>query len=294
MEMSESETNKEQQPTGVPLLRRVAIIGAGYAGLSLANLLVLHASKKYDNNGQVDVVLIEALHPPTPAALVGNVRVPNAKLLFQRLGWSYPWGGVQQQRQRFNVEHRLHADGSQEEAGGNESSPTTNSIVPEDELIQALRRPVESKILHRHVCCKVEAAISNDKQIYMLLRNRETASTFRYPHSIDVLVVCTGASSKPKLHIPSSLQSRCILVLGDARALVDLLGQHRIQQGANQAMQDAMDVSDMLSTGGTTPRLWGRFGLRAKRRAMMQVRVCVVLLVAILVFMFRYHQNNPR
>jgi 2-polyprenyl-6-methoxyphenol hydroxylase-like FAD-dependent oxidoreductase len=302
--MSKSETNKkqeqqqqQQQQPGVPLLR-VAILGAGYSGLSLANLLLSHAPKKHDNDW-ADVVLIEALHPPTPGALVGNVRVPNAKLLFQRLGWSYPWGRMQeQQRQGGNTGDRFHASGE------NQSLPTTStSIVPEDELIQALRRPVESKIWHRHVCCQVEAAAKNsnndDDQLSLLLTNRETETTFRYPHAIDVLVICTGASSSKSImrNIPSSSLSRCIiLVLGDARASIDVLGQHRIRQGANQAMQDAMDVSEMLlllSKGETlTRQQWGRFGLRAKRRAVTQVWIFFVLIVAILACLVRYQNKS--
>ena len=57
----------------------VAIIGAGYAGLTLANCLK-----------QQSTTLFDRLAPPREGVLVGKIRVPIARLLCEKMGWSLP------------------------------------------------------------------------------------------------------------------------------------------------------------------------------------------------------------
>lgn len=260
-QMKDVTSRKMQAPT-----KRVAIIGASYAGLSLANLLL---STNNSATTTIELVIIEALHPPSPGALVGNLRVPNAKRLYDQLGWKYPFSKTGTARDE------------------------NESVVPEDELMQALRKPVVSKTLYRHACYKVEAAGLHDdddnsktncRQLSLWLWNRQTDMRERYPHAVDVIVICTGVRSQWWRHgIPSSLDDR-ILIMGDAASTMDPFGQRRIRQGANQAMQDAMNVAALLlllrksewcSTGDGC--YWNGFGLRVKRRAMLQQRLLFLL-----------------
>ena len=226
---------QQGQPLSLTSIRaRVAIIGAGYAGLALANLLMKH-------NQSVDFVLLDALHAPSP--LSGDLRVPVAKQLYQTLGWKWTF--------------------------------SSDESIPEESLQRDLRRRV-SQILYQHFCYKIEES-SDKKDLSLLVWNRKTNECFRYPHSFQIVIICNGVRSKLMGQTPRGFSDR-ILLLGDARSSRSWdFGRHRIAQGANQALQDAMEVSQLLAGDHTD---WGKFSVEVKRREIRTLRAIVAMLMA--------------
>ena len=234
-DQKQEEAHQPLSPTSI----RLAIVGAGYAGLALANLLI-----KY--NHQNDFVILDALHPPSP--LSGDLRVPVAKKLYQRLGWKWTF--------------------------------VSDNVIPEETLQRDLRRNV-SQILYQHFCYKIEE-VSDNNQLSLLVWNRKTNECFRYPHTFQIVIICNGVRSKLMGQVPHGLSDR-ILLLGDARSSRTWdFGRHRIAQGANQALQDAMEVSQLLSRNATD---WGKFGIEVKRREIMKRRTVVAMLLGAIFYL---------
>ncbi|KAI2512720.1 hypothetical protein MHU86_1716 [Fragilaria crotonensis] len=277
----------------------IAIVGAGYAGLSLANLLqrMNQDLKKADSNAssQTDffhIVLLDALHPPSP--LTGDLCVPNAKHLYKALGWNWTFDN--------------------------------DAVIPEEALLQDLRRTAD--IEYQRYCYKIEAQQQQQQEwnmkLSLLVWNRKTDECFRYPSTFDFVIICNGVRSSklvgqvlqtmPSYFLPSLLVNKTnqqrstmmedrILLLGDARWTPWWdFGRHRITQGANQALDDAMQVSQLLLQELVVvvrrrrqPNCeqdvlqpialfhdWGKFGLRNKRQEIIRHRI---FLTIILLFM---------
>ena len=270
---SQDEPDHPQQHDGIS----IAIIGAGYAGLALANLLIHDRNKKdppmpkptlttrtRTRTTGCSFVLFEALHPPSP--LGGDVCIPHAKHLYEALGWEWT----------FESDER----------------------IPEEALLQDLRRTPQ--IEYHHVCYKIEHdeeydydTVPNDApessrtdgiKLSLLIWNRKTDECVRYPSTFDVVIICNGVFRSKQLlgpilepmpfnhYLPfrntstNNLQQKRqrqhqqqgqrgtgtipddrILLLGDARwsPWWDF-GRHRITKGANQALHDAMQVHQLL------------------------------------------------
>lgn len=230
-----------------PRTVNIAIVGAGYAGLALANLL--------QKNTTLNVVVFDALHPPTPGTLVGQICVPVVKRLYRELDWKF----------KFPLPTSSH-DGL---------------VVQQEDLLQDLRRNVT--VRHHCVCDKLEGGGA------LLVWNRKTGERSRYPLSFDLVVVCTGVRNDT-LRIPISDPN--VVFLGDARATTILLdfGRSRIRQGANEAMQDAMEVAAQLATGN--PQDWGKFSYHHKQRQVMKVRLLLACGIAFLAGLIRYQYMN--
>ncbi|KAI2512716.1 hypothetical protein MHU86_1712 [Fragilaria crotonensis] len=278
----------------------IAIIGAGYAGLSLANLLerMNQDLKKADSNvtSPTDlfrIVLLDALHPPSP--LTGDLCVPNPKHLYKALGWNWTFDN--------------------------------DAVIPEEALLQDLRRTAD--IEYQRYCYKIEPQQQQLQQqdsnmkLSLLVWNRKTDECFRHPSTFDFVIICNGVRSSklvgqvlqtmPTYFLPSVLVNKTnqqrstmmedrILLLGDARWTPWWdFGRHRITQGANQALDDAMQVSQLLLQELLVRRRrrqpnceqevlqpvglfhdWGKFGLRNKRQEILRHRI---FLTIILLFM---------
>jgi hypothetical protein len=270
----------------------IAIIGAGYAGLSLANLLQLmnQETKKGDSTvtsptDLFSVVLLDALHPPSP--LTGDLCVPHAKHLYKALGWKWTF--------------------------------ENDTVIPEEALLQDLRRSAD--IQYQRYCYKIEPQQdpNSNTKLSLLVWNRKKDECFRYPSTFDVVIICNGVRSSklvgqvlqimPSCFIPSlfynehdqrlaRMMEGRILFLGDARWTPWWdFGRHRITQGANQALHDAMQVSQLLRQEllvrrqqkceqGVQPvglcHDWGKFGLRNKRQEIIRHRIFLMIMLLLL------------
>ena len=248
--------------------RRIAIIGAGYAGLALSNLLLV---KQQQQQQHYEHVLFDALHPPSP--IRGDLQVPVAKELYAMLGWK--WNNC-------SSEH------------------ISDVSIPEETLLQDLRRA--PMIMYRHFCYKIETVTTtaetnntNNKLLSLLIWNRKTGDCFRYPMAFDLVVICNGVRSK--LHYgPLDAHSR-ILVLGDARYTRSWdFGQQRIAQGANQALQDAMQLYQLLCTSSSSGSPisgggmvdWEKFAIKTKvkRQDTAKLRIIYTLLIAATCYLY--------
>jgi hypothetical protein len=232
--------------------RCIAIIGAGYAGLTLINLL----SNKNTSETKVhdSVMIFDALHPPS-TFVEGDLCVPIAKELYRILGWNWPTFG---------------------KSGISDSE----SLIREEILQKDLRR--KPNVQYYHFCFKIEGAGPAGNYLSLHFRNRSNGCFFCHPKLFDVVVLCHGVRSSSLLqNIPSKLDKK-ILIVGDARFYrIWDFGYLRLKQGANQAMKDAIDVSILLRSNGSGD--WGKYGLKFKRQDASQSYICLICVVCSLI-----------
>ena len=227
----------------------LAIIGAGYAGLALANLLIHQKTNNF--------VIFDALHPPV-SSQTGEVRVPEAKKLYQELGWEW------------------HFDNEQ--------------LLPEEMLLQDLRRL--PKINYHHFCYKIcnDGEVSSQRRLSLLIWNRKTDECFRYPSSFDRVVICNGVRSKlsTQSFVPHyMLVDNRILLMGDSRWTKWWdFGYHRITQGANQALKDAMQLSELLQTFNHKGKQgeWRKFNVLSQYRARLRNQLLIGIILSVLLW----------
>jgi 2-polyprenyl-6-methoxyphenol hydroxylase-like FAD-dependent oxidoreductase len=229
---------------------QIAIIGAGYAGLALANLLI--GDKCYD------VTLFEGLHrPPDEGGLVGTISLPCLTKYFRKLGWAIP-------------DNDCHA-------------------VPEEKVRKRLRKSVDSCIRYWHVCYSLQE--SADGHVTLLLWYRKTDECFESTIHYDLVVVCNGVRSE-RLLKQSSLHSACnrVVLLGDARHVDWDFGKRRLQQGANQAILDAMEFGDILlefeDLDSVMECKWGKFSAQKKLRQIVKQRIAGLFLVLLSIYLY--------
>ena len=233
--------------------RSIAIIGAGYAGLALANLLLnKNVSEKKSNDS---VMIFDALHPPS-SYVEGDVCVPIGKEFYRTLDWKWP------------ISCKSGIDNGE-------------SLIPEEILLQDLRK--KTNVQYYHFCYKIEAAGSSGNHLSLHFWNRANGCVFFHPTKFDVVVLCHGVRSSSLLQqIPSKLDQK-ILILGDARSYrIWDFGYLRLKQGANQAIKDAIEVSNLLRSHECDD--WGKYGLRFKRQDSLKsyiLLICVFLSVIV-------------
>ena len=214
--------------------KHIAIIGASYAGLALANGLL----NKKDNN---KVTLFEGRHPLPVGSIVGNVTIISQHVL-KELGMP------------FRASER----------------------IPEAELFELLRQPVQQSINYGHVVQGLHQA--PDGRIVLTVRQHDSVEELG-PY--DFVVAANGVWSKFRA---SNLQQ--VAVIGDARWAQDSwdFGLQRIRGGANQALEDGLDLGRLLC--GQLQDL-GKFSARFKqlqvrrRRALWAAFWCAAIAVVL-------------
>jgi hypothetical protein len=241
--------------------RHIAIVGAGYAGLALTNLLLKQNS--FQANPIDSVMIFDALHPPS-FFVEGDLCVPIAKELYRNLDWTWP------------LSCKIISN--------------DDSFIREEFLLQDLRK--RPRVRYYHFCYKIEADRLSDNQLALHFLNRANGKVFCHPLRFDIVVLCHGVRSSSLLRqIPLKLDQN-ILVLGDARFYrIWDFGYLRLKQGANQAIKDAIEVSNLLRTNNSND--WGKYGLRFKRQSIMKQYIFLMCIFLSLIILWGSVLSNP-
>jgi hypothetical protein len=195
----------------------VGIVGAGYAGLTLANYLAgtTGTSDDDDDDGPLcHCRVLEAKDEPIP--IVGTIRLPHASQVLHDL-------------QLKMIHH------------------TANSIFPNNTNTDTVDRQAFQRLLRKNISveysCRIARIERRRHDKYWLID-----STGRYHGPFDCVVVANGLclgknSSALGGHPPSA-------VLGDGRWQYDTwfwdFGRQRIQRGGDIALCDAMELAQAL------------------------------------------------
>jgi hypothetical protein len=236
--------------------RTIAIIGASYAGLALANTLMSksQAERNPDASFQ-DILLFEAMPGPLPPGTIFNtVTVPLAPTLYNRMGLKWLW-----------------------------SLDTTT--VQEEELLTSLRERLQKSIRYGHV---VEHARIKEGHLHLhvsVYKQKDSArgeGETKEIGPLDVVVAANGVLSDFR-NIRNTTQ---FFVLGDARWVANHwwdFGYKRLRSGANRALQDGVELGELLLQDniGWCDSRYDRFSAAKKQQANVKRRVLlIVLLVA--------------
>ena len=172
-------------------------------------------------------------------------------------------------------------------------------------------------------------------KLSLLIWNRKTDECVRYPSAFDVVIICNGVVGSKQLlgpilewmsfncflpfcnTITNNLQPKQhqqrqretgtipddrILLLEDAQwsPWWDF-GWHRITNGANQALHDAMQVHQLLQQLQLSVQVpgqgissffdWGKFGIANKRQEIFRFRIIVCIIIFLLPVMI--YASNP-
>ena len=232
----------EQQRKSTGARERILIIGAGYAGLTLANLLLQEPNNKAPF---FEVVVIDRLRaPPNGNVIHGTIRVPFAKHLLpqiKRLDSTKVQALLLQESQRDNGRDKLH----------------------ETELLALLRETVSvyyqheaQNITYRTITKGSSGGGDGGKvQLYVTIRKRtsvygpcpknDVISTWG-PY--DWVIAADGALSQFR-NLPDRVSCQQVLLVGDAQWVHGHwwdLGRQRLHRGADLALQQAHKVATAL------------------------------------------------
>ena len=223
----------------------VLVIGAGFAGLVVANRLLLSSSQTH-----WVVTVVDKMAPPERNVLVGNTRLPSAPRVLKELNLTL------------------------------DTTKSSNSnFFPEEDFLWLLRQRVT--VLYRHTVLRLECRDTNQDNDddddnnnqkkkgplwYALVHKREYVSN---PHNyhyyldrqrepmvatttmgpFDFVVVANGVCSS-LVSSSSSFLSSSLALVGDARWVPDQwwdLGTKRLQSGADTAIQDGLELANLLA-----------------------------------------------
>jgi len=263
---------------------RVLIVGASFGGLTLANRLLqtkvdddddddtedsMTSTKKLDgsndtnndNNRNIQVDIIDALRPPSAdCVFVGDINVPAAKSVLKDL------------QSLRRISNEKDDDTFANLLRRHESEKICD--IPRQRLLDWLRMPVTA-IKYYHVLEEVlirqhdndDRRIENKASCWAKVNvgspvNRKRGVTQR-DESIemgpyDFVVFATGTRSQFPIQYPSASflapnnksknEHVLLLTIGDARYTRWWdFGQHRIRQGANQALLDGLELGNALA-----------------------------------------------
>lgn len=211
--------------------RRIAVVGAGYAGLALTALLRQRPSFQGETSRKADkdwhkhcdsIVLFESKAEQIP--IWGTIRLPTARHLLKKLGKT-----------------------ADEDTIFRSSDPDLVDRQQFQKLLweQGIQRP---SILIRQGCAivAIEQRTHNDdgnisRQSWLVDKKGQEHGPF------DLVLWTAGLAFGDNRRLSRHADG----VLGDARwqhqtTLWDILGQTRIQQGGDQALQDALELADYL------------------------------------------------
>ena len=247
--MPEQQQPIQQEPSHPCLL----IIGAGYAGLALAQMLASSSNHSSNNRRHWQVTVVDRLHPPSleEHKVHGLIRVPFAveyvlPLLRKSLASNrHRADQIQALLDKATVDHRL----------------------PEEELMTVLRHdiPVQYRHCAEEILCLPEEnqdAANNTSLLYVRIKIRH--KHHHHPQNDDAnactttttttnhlwgpyagIVVADGALSRFR-KVPPAAVGR-VWLLGDALNNRRLdFGWQRLQRGADLALLQAIQLAQAL------------------------------------------------
>ena len=203
---------------------KMAIIGASYGGLTLANLL---------HKNHIPFVILESKIPPFPFVSGGEFNVPSLPQIMKKLELKVP--------KEENQEDELS------------SSPSRKAVI------NTLLKHVKDNIMYGQKVCKIVNVRQNDNvnlfYIHHIQRfddqaHKSTKESYGMKEDVQIsgpytsIIGADGVKSIcRKLSLPGTY------LIGDARWVDDRFydfGYRRINQGANIAMSDAIELGTML------------------------------------------------
>lgn len=220
--------------TGKVHVRRIAIVGAGFAGLALANFLEKEKkhSRKEDDTLEVDYQIFDS--KSTPIQICGPISLPNGRRVLSKLG--------------LYLQEKDTREGAEEAA----------LVVEREEFMDLLRFEIQKKI---NYSCEIISVIKRHDNQYLLhtKNDKELLGPF------DLVVAADGLFG-----LTSNCPNEIPVVIGDARWQREMwfwdFGRRRRQRGADIAICDAIELGEIiLGNQGfsdkfsplSTPRAWG-------------------------------------
>ena len=270
MPISDTKNKSKSDETPPTLLssssysNRLLIIGAGYAGLSLAQFLRTAADNNNDKKKQWDVTVVDRLHPPsaTGCKIHGTIRVPLAvtallpRLLLLRSVATSTADKTQAQRIQTLLSRQ---------------QTTKDFRLAENELLTVLRHGLD--VQYRHVagdivCIPDNRHVTNPNattnRMYVKIfqgrhakqqQNSCRSTTTELWGPYDGIVAADGALSRYRRGgVPRAAVGR-VWLLGDAQSQRNQgwdFGHQRLQRGADMAIQHALWMADALLMARTT------------------------------------------
>jgi hypothetical protein len=204
---------------------QLLIIGAGYAGLTLANCLQISSgTRKNSHNFHIDV--IDRLHPPDPERYIhGSIQSPYAKELLTKI-----MALVDDDKYLNQARAQMLLDKLQE-----------SCQIPEQELLSLLRENVSVKYR-----CEATKIVSPNGLLFaqVRLRNLQNQDLGELWGPYDWVVVADGALS-PFRYV--NIKTNRLLVIGDAKGQPWWdFGRTRLKRGADIAMRHGDEVAGLL------------------------------------------------
>lgn len=202
---------------------RLLIIGAGYAGLTLANCLQVQAASRRRHEFHIDI--IDRLHPPDPERYIhGSIQSPYVKELLAKIMAldSEYLDPTRAQMLLDNLQQSMFR-------------------APEQELLSLLRENVP--VNYRYEASRI---VLRNGLLYahVHLRKSDDSNWDKLMGPYDWIIVADGAlSCFRSLNIPTNR----LLVIGDAQGQPWWdFGRTRLQRGADIAMRHGDQVASLL------------------------------------------------
>jgi 2-polyprenyl-6-methoxyphenol hydroxylase-like FAD-dependent oxidoreductase len=236
---------------------RVAIVGAGFAGLTLANYLSTHQWPC--------VELFDAKSEPIP--IIGTIRLPHAKKVLEEVL------GLQGIPPSNSIDHTHRHPPSLVLQG-----QVHGQVVPREDFLNGLRQNVTIRYSCRIVRVEQQRSMIDDDdddgaQYFMMIDDKGQSHG-----PFDVVVAADGLFGQEW-----NSSSTMTAVMGDARWQYDMwfwdFGQTRIQRGGDIAICDGLELGQRLVKGEA---LGDKFAAKARPRIPNKLILLLPILLSIL------------
>jgi hypothetical protein len=229
----------------------IAVVGAGFGGLSLALTLSRH-----DNNDALKVVVLES-QPSAAGGIVGELHLNWGKQSLAQLGLSGLWKKLSSRSERIDC-------------------------VPQECLQRALREEAASSIRYGHCVIGIEQ-VPDGRLLCLLDGDRPAVGPF------DIVVGADGVLSRFRL-LPPCGRVALVGDARWAQDRWWDLGAARIQCGADLAIRDGLELGKLLLTRKDGWDLsvgdLGPFCAASKRREILRRRAIALLVLAVVILYF--------
>ncbi|CAJ1946355.1 unnamed protein product [Cylindrotheca closterium] len=261
---------------------KVAIIGAGFAGLTLANYLNHYhhegqqnsdsqSSSKSKNEIQYECLVLESKEQPI--SIVGTFRLPlhiSTDVLepIQRMRpRAAAAAATSNNNDNKNQDFTSLPNMTQESVDEDSSLGVKKWLISRPELlkwlrinvpirysarVEAVRRGAVSVASSDKNCSSSKGGDDDRHSYYVSIRSGSTGELSEVG-PFDMVVVASGFSLSPRNGSNDDWKLDCTAIVGDVRcskhAWWDVLGLTRIQKGGAMAMMDAMELAKRIVVG---------------------------------------------
>jgi len=261
----------------------IAIIGASYAGLTLANVLQKY-NEDYDANfGKIEFTLFEKMGPPGSIGCIsGNLRLPSGEAVLKDIGLNGAWSDLKNSSKPILSSFpNVHTTLAKPSIGTNGNELSCNDdpfLVSQNACVETLRRNVETKIQHKKLLTRIfekntDRSVSHtnlheyylqmqcsDNNLAKRIKDKDRFVTVTIPTyeavikgPYHVIVGADGVLSKCRQYYRSKsfFRHSPVFLIGDARWVQNRwwdLGRLRIKSGADISICDGLELGKILVT----------------------------------------------